>query len=141
MNRRKNPSGVRVEAHQIGSLMLQTAQSPSLGHSDDLPNRRRPTMRAAVGGRDYRNWRWHIFTPAATSAGVPGIRPYDLRHSFASLLLAQGRSVIDVADQLGHAPTLTLDTYGHVMRELEGRNPGPDDSIAAARQLRTAESG
>jgi integrase len=71
---------------------------------------------------------------------VPGIRPYDLRHSFASLLLAQGRSVIDVADQLGHAPTLTLDTYGQVMRELEGRNQGPDE-IAAARQLRTAESG
>jgi integrase len=90
---------------------------------------------------DYRNWRRRIFAPAATSAGVPGIRPYDLRHSCASLLLAQGRSVIDVADQLGHAPTLTLDTYGHVMRELEGRNLGPDEAIAAARRLRTAESG
>jgi hypothetical protein len=54
------------------------------------------------------------------AAGLPGIRPYDLRHSFASLLLAAGQSVIDVADQLGHAPTLTPDTYGHVMRELEG---------------------
>ena len=90
---------------------------------------------------DYRNWRRRIFAPAATAAGVSGIRPYDLRHSFASLLLAQGRSVIDVADQLGHAPTLTLDTYGHVMRELEGRNLGPDEAIARARRLRTAESG
>jgi hypothetical protein len=58
-----------------------------------------------------------------------------------SLLLAQGRSVIDVADQLGHAPTLTLDTHGHVMRELAGRNLGPDEAIAAARRLRIAESG
>ena len=32
---------------------------------------------------------------------VPG-RPYDLRHSFASLLLHEGRSVIYVARQLGH---------------------------------------
>lgn len=79
--------------------------------------------------------------PAGTAAEVPGIRPYYLRHSFASLLLAQGRSVIDVDDQLGHAPTPTLDTYGHVMRELEGRNQRPDEAIAAARQLRSAESG
>jgi integrase len=90
---------------------------------------------------DYRNWRRRIFAPAATAAGVPGTRPYYLRHSFASLLLAQGRSIIDVADQLGHAPTLTLDAYGHVMCELEGPNLGSDEAIAAARRLRTAESG
>ena len=100
---------------------------------------------SASGGvwseHDYRNWRRRIFSPAATAAGVEGIRPYDLRHSFASLLLAQGRSVIDVADQLGHAPTLTLDTYGHVMRELEELQRSPDEVIAAARRTRTADSG
>jgi integrase len=90
---------------------------------------------------DYRNWRRRVFRPAAKAAGLPGVRPYDLRHSFASLLLAAGRSVIDVADQLGHAPTLTLETYGHVMRELEGLRQSPDEAIAEARQLRTAQSG
>ena len=49
--------------------------------------------------------------------------------------------MIDVADQLGHAPTLTLDTYGHVMRELEGIRQSPDEAIAAARQLPAAQSG
>jgi integrase len=49
---------------------------------------------------------------------VPG-RPYDLRHSFASLLLHEGRSVIYVARQLGHDARLTLSTYGHVIDELE----------------------
>jgi integrase len=44
-------------------------------------------------------------------------RPYDLRHSFASLLLAEGRTVHYVAAQLGHSPVLTLNTYGHVMAE------------------------
>jgi integrase len=49
---------------------------------------------------------------------VPG-RPYDLRHSFASLLLHEGRSVIYVARELGHDARLTLSTYGHVIDELE----------------------
>ena len=49
---------------------------------------------------------------------VPG-RPYDLRHSFASLLLHEGRSVIYVARQLGHDARLTLSTYGHVIDELD----------------------
>jgi integrase len=34
---------------------------------------------------------------------------YDLRHSAASLWLHEGRSVIEVAQWLGHAPTMTLD--------------------------------
>ena len=45
--------------------------------------------------------------------------PYTLRHSFASLLLHEGRSVIYVARQLGHDARLTLTRYGHVMDELE----------------------
>jgi integrase len=49
----------------------------------------------------YRNWRRRVFAPAATVAEVPGIRPYDLRHSFASLLLAQGRSVSQTSSQNG----------------------------------------
>ena len=41
------------------------------------------------------------------------------RHSFASLLLHEGRSVIYLARQLGHDARLTLSTYGHVMDEFE----------------------
>jgi integrase len=69
---------------------------------------------------DYRNWRRRLFAPTAKAAGLGAIRPYDLRHAFVSLLLAEGKSVVDVAAQAGHAPTMTLDTYGHVMGELEG---------------------
>ncbi|MDA8067528.1 MAG: site-specific integrase, partial [Actinomycetota bacterium] len=42
-----------------------------------------------------------------------------LRHSFASLLLHEGRSVHYVGKQLGHGARLTLDTYGHVIDELD----------------------
>lgn len=68
---------------------------------------------------DWQNWRVRVFGPALAAADVEHARPYDLRHSFASLLLAEGRSVHYVARQLGHAPSQTLDTYGHVVDEFE----------------------
>lgn len=67
----------------------------------------------------YRSWRRHAFDRAVKAAGIERARPYDLRHSFASLLLHEGRSVIYVARQLGHDAALTLSTYGHVIDELE----------------------
>lgn len=45
--------------------------------------------------------------------------PYTLRHSFCSLLLHEGRSVIYVARQLGQGAQLTSETYGHVIDELD----------------------
>jgi integrase len=72
---------------------------------------------------DWRNWRNRVFQPAAKRAGLSHIRPYDLRHSFISLLIAERRTIIDVARQAGHSPTLTLDTYGHVFDELEDAEP------------------
>jgi hypothetical protein len=41
-------------------------------------------------------------------------RPYDLRHSFVSLLIAEGRTVIDVAGQAGHSPETCLRYYAHL---------------------------
>jgi hypothetical protein len=60
--------------------------------------------------------------------------PYDLRHSFVSLLIAQGASVVEVARQAGHAPTMTLDTYAHLFDELaDAPNTSAEDLIRAAR--------
>jgi hypothetical protein len=68
---------------------------------------------------DCRNWRKRHFQPAAEAAGLTQARPYDLRHSFASLMLHEGRvGVVDLASELGHSPTMTLNTYGHVIAEL-----------------------
>jgi hypothetical protein len=50
------------------------------------------------------------------AAGVTKATPYTLRHSFASLLLHERRSVIDVARQRGHDARLTLTRYGHHRR-------------------------
>lgn len=69
---------------------------------------------------DFHLWRNRRWAKACRLAGFPDVpRPYDLRHSFASLLLAEGRTVHYVAGQLGHSPTLTLNTYGHLFAEFE----------------------
>ena len=67
--------------------------------------------------------------------GLAGARPYDLRHAFASLLIHEGRlSVVEIAAQLGHNPTVCLDTYGHVMSEQRGaEHVGAEEQILAAR--------
>jgi hypothetical protein len=67
----------------------------------------------------FEKWRQRRYANLLKPAGLSSGRPYDLRHSFASLLLHEGRDVIYVARQLGHGAELTLRTYGHVIEELE----------------------
>jgi integrase len=67
----------------------------------------------------FEKWRRRRFALLLDAGGLDRGRPYDLRHSFASLLLHEGRDVIYVARQLGHGAELTLRTYGHVIEELE----------------------
>ena len=59
-------------------------------------------------------------------------RPYDLRHSFASLRIREHDvSIVDLAAQLGHAPTETLKTYSHVYAEYRRKPPQPADILIA----------
>ncbi len=53
---------------------------------------------------------------ACKAAGLPHFHPHDLRHRYASVKIAEGVPVTDLAAQLGHARTsMTLDTYSHVL--------------------------
>jgi integrase len=89
----------------------------------------------------YRNWRRRIFAPVAKAAGLGGSRPYDLRHLFCSLLLAERAAVVEVARQAGHSPAMTLSTYGHVIEELEGgERRSAEEVIRVAREARAAAS-
>jgi len=85
------------------------------------------------------NWRERTFARLLASVGLAGAVPYDLRHSFASLLLHEGRSVHYVARQLGHSARLTLETYGHVMDELD--HAPRLAAVDAIMQARTGASG
>ena len=56
-----------------------------------------------------------IFGRVAAHAGLPNVRFHDLRHFFASMLIAQGESAKYVCDQIGHSSIqVTFDTYGHL---------------------------
>jgi hypothetical protein len=53
-----------------------------------------------------------VFKRALTTARLPAFRLYDLRHTYASLLLAAGAPITYVSAQLGHAnPATTLRFY------------------------------
>jgi integrase len=59
------------------------------------------------------------FQAAVLRAELPRTRFHDLRHAAATFLLAQGMTLEDVKNLLGHSSiTLTSNTYGH---ELEQR--------------------
>lgn len=66
---------------------------------------------------------YQLFRRAVAAAGLPhGTTSHDLRHHFASLLLAAGESVVGVAERLGHDDAgLVLSTYGHLMPNTEDR--------------------
>jgi integrase len=68
-----------------------------------------------------------------------GLRLYDLRHTCASLLIAQGASVKAVQAQLGHATaSITLNTYGHLFpSEMEALADRLELARAAALANRT----
>lgn len=59
-----------------------------------------------------RNMRRDWFDLAALAAGVEGLTPHELRHTAASLAVAQGASVLAVQRMLGHdRPSTTLNVY------------------------------
>lgn len=67
----------------------------------------------------WHTWHRDAWAPACRAVELSGVRPYDLRHSFVSMLIQEGRSVVDVARQAGHSPTMTLDVYAHVFDEFD----------------------
>jgi integrase len=55
--------------------------------------------------------------------GLPIPRPYDLRHTCASLLIAEKKlSIVEISEQLGDQTSTVLDVYTHVMREWRHRS-------------------
>ena len=68
---------------------------------------------------DTRNLTRH-FKRALSEADLPSLRFHDLRHSCASLLLAQGIHPRVVMEILGHSQiSLTMNTYSHVIDDLQ----------------------
>lgn len=62
----------------------------------------------------------HAFTKLARACDFRGLRLHDLRHSHATLMMANGVHPKIVSERLGHATIqITLDTYSHALPGLQ----------------------
>ena len=59
----------------------------------------------------------HAWQKARQVAGLQDVRLHDLRHSYASALVNQGRSIYEVQKLLGHANVRTTERYAHLSTE------------------------
>jgi integrase len=71
---------------------------------------------------DFASWigsgiraRDRVFWKVCDKAQIRRRRPYDTRHTYASVLLSNGESLKYVSTQLGHSSIrMTADVYGHL---------------------------
>jgi integrase len=72
-----------------------------------------PSPRGAMWRGD--NFRARVFRPAVRRAELDGVTFHDLRHTYASLMVAAGASPHVIAEQMGHRDArLVLQRYGHL---------------------------
>src|SRR5439155_17736566 len=122
---RANASPARTRPHRV-----ETRERTPPRRSPRLPG----AWRRIVDGLEIPQLATSHYQPIAASAGLDSARPYDLRHSFASLLFAQGTNPAEVAEQMGHTLQTLLSTYIHVIEELRGAERKPaEDLIPPAR--------
>jgi integrase len=78
---------------------------------------------------------WDSLQLIAGEAGIGALRVHDLRHSAASLMLAAGVPVVEVAAVLGHSqPSTTANIYAHVLASRQRRAADTIHAVLAGAQ-------
>jgi integrase len=73
--------------------------------------------------------------------GLDEFTLHDLRHYYASGLIAAGCDVVTVQHALGHSsPTITLNIYSHLWPKAEDRTRGAAEALMQAATSETADS-
>ena len=77
------------------------------------------------------------FTPVLRKAGLNIIRFHDLRHTYASLLIAQNIPIKYIQRQMGHGSIqVTMDTYGHIMPEVNQQGINALDNLFETKKIK-----
>jgi len=114
--------------------LLKQKQHTFLNDKEIFNNPR--TNEPWTGDQPIRKTMW---TPALKKAGVRYRRPYNTRHSYASMLLTDGERIQWVANQLGHADwAFTARTYAAYM---EDDDPQAGNRTVEANNERKAKQG
>jgi integrase len=97
---------------------------------------------------DWDNWRERVWQPRAVDVGLgrylkrpgkpklyEGANPYDLRASFVSLLVWEGRTMLEVAAQAGHGVDVCELYYARIFEGYDAaRGTSAEQAIQAARR-------
>lgn len=89
-------------------------------------------FRTPNGTPPHQNTVGHQWRKATRASGLEGLRLHDLRHFYASGLIASGCDVVTVQRALGHASAnTTLATYGHLWPDADDRTRAAADRLMA----------
>jgi integrase/recombinase XerD len=109
--RRLVPLG-EVTLNHLGEYLRRRSEAPSIEPESAI------LFRSPRGGGLTRQGFWKIVRRYAVAAGISGgAHPHQLRHSFATHLLAGGADLRSVQTMLGHADVATTEIYTHVTRD------------------------
>ena len=103
--------GISLELVDLLQHLREVVGGHEAHHIDlVLPNR-------SGGYLDLRTWRRRIWRPAIGRAGVEGVTPYELRHTFASRLIEEwGYGPVQVAELMGNSPDVVWRHYAHAFQ-------------------------
>ena len=123
------PDGVirALKAHRLRQLQKRLAAGPRWQDSGLI-------FTSGVGTPLEPRNLFRSFKALLRKAGLPDVRFHDLRHSAASLLLAQGVPMRAVMELLGHSNIgTTADIYSHVMPAMMRDVADKMDAILSSR--------
>lgn len=119
---RRSKTGVRavpIGDDAADALQATIASAPRIGPTEPVffsPRKNRAGHRDRLGGATVS----HALPKLLEAAGLGHIHPHLLRHGVATLMLAEGVPMRDIAEQLGHRnPSLTARVYAHVVPERQ----------------------
>lgn len=120
------PRIVPINGYLFDILMRQKEKSGSSEFVFPNPSTSKPF-------RDVKR----AFNKASTDAGIEGLRFHDLRHTFASRLVAAGVDLITVKDLLGHHSVKVTERYTHSNAEQKKKAVEILHGLHAARSVPT----
>ena len=131
-----------VEPKTEGSR--RTVSLPAVAISALLHHQESQREDEALAGSRWKGEKWNLVFPSSLgtpldarnvlrrfqkmleTAELPKMRIHDLRHSAASILIAQGVSSKAISELLGHsAVAFTLQVYGHLMEDTRREVASP----------------